>query len=605
MKMYVVPPGNWEGTSNLPSDETYVDGAGGWTAPSGFSAASTPKTALLIERACDLTKRGTHPEWSPIYYPAEYMIKMTPTTGDSLTYEIDFSYHDTASGLTFTTSGDTPFLSTQTYNGTVVSRQEFAAQGSRSVPEFLSFQVLLEEPVSWFGYGNFNQRTDKFTFVPQQGGYTANIEGDSPAGDTPWFGRQWDVSLAAKEKIDSKNAADIFKVNYVVDPVAKTITFSNYFYNKFVLEVPYTPASGVLPVYVRAHVIRSDNTPSDVWYAEEESYLYYSLPHDDIVADRGLGTPTIAGSPRSDASVNVDTGVIVVPADPMPATGYPCLVPSGYWYHKWDRLANDDTFNLQIHGLFSGDTKYVDQDEVELDTPIVLPASGNPQSYPYTNSGNEPRIPIHQDVMALGDDTPPNWYWAWGDVKFINEGSAEIRYVYIDPVPRGNLDETGQIYAGEAGLLNKDRPWDHQEGAAVETYDTCYIRPTREWVWYDVSGVNYDYELRKTRVANVSSWFLSSPTITHGGDSFDYFVLPDPDSDLDLTSQDAESHDAITLGPIASGYDPDDYTNQSHYLFARIVHTLVDPSTSQPVVTATGGKAFTIQFKGFYVRDEA
>jgi len=569
IKAYIVPVGYEPNGNGLPTDVV----------------TCSSRNATLIERMTDTSKTGGSGQ-----YLNQNLILMSPS-GVSRVYSIDYDYHDESSSRNFADTSNTSFLTSVTKGGTIIPKKEFASQRSDSLPAGLMFQVFISKQNTYLGYSNYGGTSEPYTYVPQQGGYSSNIPGDLGSAQSPWFGKQQNISLCLPLTIDDSNS-DLYAVNYTIDPDAKTITFSETFYNNFVIldsaELPSDPSlyeeidEGIYAykVYIRGYVKITDNTPSDVWVASNSSYLYYVLEHDDLVASQTLTVECEYNSVyTTDVTTEVyfDTGIIsVAPKTTLPY--YPTNVrfTTDFTYHTWDRITNDDVLNIQMHGLLNSDTRYEDDGDITL--------TDNGIDYPYNLTGNEARLPLHEDLNADGyPTTSPRWYWAWSDIKVVNEGETDLTRVLVRPIPRGVL-ESGAIKPYSDGLLNLNRCWDHQEGIPDETYNACFTRATKTWLWVDE-----EWDLRKDRVDNIGKWYDSLPTHTVGEQEYAYFVLPTGADDLDRDSID-ETDKPVTI-------------DSSNPLYVRIVHTLKDPNSESMNTNDAGGKCWSLEVIGEYTEE--
>lgn len=517
------------------------------------------EATLLAQRTALLIERGTDPTYADgnTYYNKQYMIRLTNTSGT--TYGLDMVYHNVAN-TNFANTASYEFLTDTAWNNITTPRRSFAPPGTDGNPPFLEFQVFIEKPVNYSGYTP-TSRQENFTFIPQQGGYSVNIGGNTTTvqPDTNYIGRQYNAAWAHPDVGGSPTlfTGQYEHLNYTIDAANKTITFKPLYHTSYI--------SGY-NVYIRCYFVRTANTKSSVY--SSANYRYFALPYTDLVnnTDPGYEPPSsLTGSINGSTiplEVNGDSGIVIIDDDDF-QDGYPVIIADDYQYHQWDRLSNDDLMNSQLHNLWDGE---------------VYSGGG-------AVSGDKEPIPLHQDSLAVGTDG--RWYWAWNDIKITNDGSDTWHELWIQFLLRGRtsggIDEE-EIIPGASGLLDANRPWDHHEGVRDETSLACFARVSRGYAWYGTAGERA--ESTATLALAIQKWYNSS---FDNGQIKMFRVEGLGSTDLTRTAQ-LEGDSVVDLGP-------------GDRIYARILHSLRDPDatgTSMIKNVTTGLKAWTMTVRGWY-----
>ena len=571
-----------------------------------YETSTSYKKALLIERATDGKKKDTQPAWGTLFAP-EIMIKLKPLSSGSRVYEIDIGpgeefYHNTsATGFwdecNFAVQSGLSF-SIQKW---LFNRREFGI----GRPEQLQFQVFALKSstyLSALGSGG-EQIVHPFTYVPLFGGFSFNWQEDGyPQDGLNYWGDVksvypiWDsttnteFSTISDGNIQPKRFVWGGKVNYSIDLVNMRITFDQDFYDNFLWNggSPYN-------IYIKTFIIRNNNVHSvslqGALNAEFNGSVYYALPHYDLVEEHGtyntnysLSYGVTGWTPGSgiQPSIIKQTGLIEFNRSNYPVNNT-LVAMSNYYYHSWIRVTNDMTSDLMFKSYNKGG---VDQLQI----------------YNYHN--NDVPQDGHYDITGQSQQSFVNFTWA--DIQITNEakyiaGSQDPRMVdfYLDPMPRGGSyrstdPDDEEISWGIAGLIDENRPWDHQEGSSSETDKRCFVRATfdlTKFINAPGGGVNpYQTNLMKQmnvdQAFRIKKWFLNA--IDYGRK----FLVNQVDDDIMAIVM---SGNSMTL------YGASDIRG-SNIIFCRIVYMLYDTQDGS-IAVASAPKSWTLKIKGNYFEE--
>lgn len=501
--------------------------------------------ADLIERACDYTKLGTQPGWiaAGVSMPPEFMIKLKPIAvgfgPGARIYEIDIgpgAYHDTNDADFFgTASGGDDDNSSNiaipaglpafTLQKWLFNKLDFGIAN----PPNLNFEVFALKQSQYVGIpGGGAPITDsEFTFIPRFGGYSFTVpQGDEFEAASAFWGDHTPVfpnwnPVAARFDWDGA-------VNYAVNTANNTILFSDFFYDNYITEVG-APVGGY-DIYVRCFILRDSNTHSaSLCGALNPGFVnrvYYALPHHDLV-DNQSPAPDIIVSDGASPTLIKESGLVEFDNADFPASGETVEVGSvtAYEYHTWLRMANDFTNDFIFRTYEQGG-----EDKIA----VFSSDNGGLVATRIGGHFNAPPENPEQGQLAF-----PSFSWA--DVKVTNEIDHDIgdpptlSDFFIDALPRAGqyADSTidnEEIAFGLAGLVDDQRPWDHQEGSRNETDVQCYIRATFDLdrlrlAPKDVPGFtgnpNFNYNKNPMSKMNgeqsfrIRRWYLDSPNNGH------------------------------------------------------------------------------------------
>lgn len=554
--------------------------------------ATLTNQAKLIERAIDGSKVGSQVWEFP--YLAEYMIKLKPISSGSKTYEIDIGpgsgfYHNTLDP-DFYGLGSNPDRSSNISIGPSITLQKWLfnkREFGLGIPALMQFQVFALRSSEFIGVsgGGAPVIETPFTYIPRFGGYSFNLQEDGyPAGGTPY----WGDHLAVKLAYDASQGRYDWtgNLNYTVDLTNMRITFSDYFYNTFIKETsPQTAPLDGWPIYIKTFIFRDNNTHSNsksgILNSTYNDKVYYALPNHDLVETVNPAISYSGWTPSIDFPSPVlikDIGIIQFDRNNYPVTGATVTV-TNYQYHRWMRISDDFTDDLILRTYVKG---LVDQIAV----------------YNFANDSQGDRG--HFDNLPQTQQLLVNFSWV--DIKITNEilhnpsDPPNFLDLFIDAQPRAgsyrnsNTDNETISY-GLAGLVDDNRPWDHQEGSRLETDSQTFIRAT-----FDITKLinapngsgsqiwetNQMKQMNAAQAWRIRRWYKDAQNQNFK------FKIATSDDIMSLT----QSGSSVVLYG-SSGPGP-------NTIYARIIYMLYNDEDGS-IQVATGPKSWTLSIKGNFI----
>ncbi len=566
----------------------------------------------ISHRECRLIEKAVNGRWfSPsdpnTGFERHNLIKLTQDSSDisGKTFIIDYSTEkDGYPVLNFFDECNWTYCADPVGNPSVFTEQEWVMDhgeygGVATIIEHLQHQIFIEKPSNFIGIAGATPSnfTIPYTYIPRVGGYSLNLnENGYPNGGLNFIGNIFPVYPdynSTKQEWDWDG-----ELNYIFEYSngKNKIIFSQPIFNNIIRQFPNNPSdTSVYNVYFRGHIYRTNNIHSTSMsgVSESESSVYYAVPHDDII-------PMTCGIPRilntSDIEVSIsnsifhDQGLIAFSPSNYPPSNFKIFLDS-YQYHSWIRLANDMTNDLLFRVYIKDSINRIDVYNYDNSTDPL----GEHGHITNNTSGEEQ---TQQELIN----------YTWADIKITNEidpnpsDPPNLLDFYIDAFPRGRLTGTQdneQIIQGQGGLVERDRPWDHQEGSRSETDQSCFIRVVKNYnLLYNKpsdspnnppAGHNsndrfYGNPMRQMNAAQawrIKYWYNNNTSV---GTSGKRFLLETSDNIM----ADAQTGAAITMlaGDI---------------LYARIIHILYDGISQVPVTVAAAPKYWSIGIRGDYL----
>lgn len=561
------------------------------------------------ERECRLIEMATNDRWTNIgNFSRRNLIKLIQDEDDvsGKTFIIDYSTEQTGYS-DFANKCNWIYCADPINNPSVFSEEEWVMHHGEysegiGIIQHLHHQIFINKSSNFVGVvgSSSGNITIPYTYIPQVGSYSFNyndFDKDILAQNTQinqftFIGDIYPVYQSFNTEINEQTWNGPLHYTYKYENGKNKIIFSTQMFERTIRKFPGNPSDlSVNEVYFRGHVYRTNNihSGSSSGINQTNSTAFYAIAHDDIVAQQ---TPSLRLLDASDnvttvpaASYYWDQGIIGFNYPNVPATGNKLYFDS-YTYHSWIRLTNDMTSDLLFRTYIKDTLKRIE----------IYNSDDN--SDPEGNKGqidnsNSYELQIQQQTVN----------YTWADIKITNEVFENISdppnllSMYIDAFPRGNLSgpqDNEQIISGGNGLLEQTRPWDHQEGARIETDKACFIRPVRDYkLLYNKPNeapnnqtqyinVLYNNPMKQMNVAQawqIKKWYNNN---TSSGESGKRFLLENQDDVMQLT----QTGSAITM-------------QSGSIMYARIIHLLWDGINK--VTVASAPKYWSIGIKGDYI----